>query len=182
MLDYPLRSPRFLLIAVCCIGVSGCGSLSGAGNKAASLISPYKMDVIQGNVVTREQLAILKPGMQRAQVRDVMGSSLLTSVFHADRWDYVFTLKRPGTEPQSRRVTVFFKGDLLDRIEADDLPSEAEFVSTLKSITTTGPLPALEASEEALKKLPVAAKPKQEPVTVPAESVAYPPLEPAAAK
>ena len=182
MLDHPLCSPRFVLAAACCLGLLGCGNLRGAGDKAASVVSPYKMDVIQGNVVTREQLAVLKPGMQRAQVRDVLGSSLLTSVFHVDRWDYVFTLKRPGAEPQSRHVTVYFEGDLLKRIEADDLPSEAEFVSTLKSIAKPGPLPVLEASEEALKKLPAATKPKPDPVAAPAEPVAYPPLEPAAGK
>lgn len=145
----------------------------------AHAVTPYKMDVIQGNVVTREQLAVLKPGMQRIQVRDILGSALLTSVFHADRWDYVFTLKRPGAEPQARRVTVFFKDEVLERMEADELPSESEFVATLKSDAKSGPLPALEASEDVLKKFPSTTKAAPTPSVAPPAPTQYPPLEPA---
>ena len=79
---------------------------------------------MQGNVVTKEQVARVKPGMTREQVRDVLGSPLLTSAFHADRWDYVFTMRRQGTEPQRRSVVACFKGDELERLEAPELPSE----------------------------------------------------------
>ncbi len=170
---------RFPLLALACVCLVGCGSLSGASDKVAGAVKPYKMDVIQGNVVTREQLAVLRPGMPRTQVRDVLGTPLLASVFHEDRWDYVFTLKRPGAEPQSRKVTVFFKDDLLERVEADELPSEAEFVATLKSKPVDGPLPALEASADRLQKFPVEPKPAAPPVATPAPAVSYPPLEPA---
>lgn len=179
MLDSHRRSVRVHLIALVFVGLAGCASLNGASDKVASAVKPYKMDVIQGNVVTREQLAVLKIGMPRAQVRDVLGSSLLISVFHEDRWDYIFTLKSPGAEPQSRKVTVFFKEDALERIEADELPSESEFVSTLKSQPKSGPLPALQATEENLKKFPPAAKPDTVPSAAPAAPVSYPPLEPA---
>jgi outer membrane protein assembly factor BamE len=101
------------------------------------------------------------------------------SVFHADRWDYVFTLKRQGAEPQSRRVTVFFKNDVLERVEADELPSEAEFVATLKSEPKPGPLPALEAPKEKLQEFP-AAPPKPAAPATAAPAANYPPLEPKA--
>jgi outer membrane protein assembly factor BamE len=117
--------------------------------------------------------------MPRAVVRDVLGTPLLSSVFHADRWDYVFTLQRQGAAPQSRKVTLFFKGDTLDRIEADELPSEAEFVSTLKSSSQRGALPALEASEESLRKFPPASQPESRPLPASAPPANYPPLEPA---
>lgn len=173
------RAACFQLLALTCVGLAGCSSLGGTGDRVASAVKPYKMDVIQGNVVTREQLAVLKPGMQRVQVRDVLGTPLLTSVFHEDRWDYVFTLQRPGAEPQSRRVTAFFKDDVLERVEADELPSESEFVATLKSKPVEGPLPALEASGERLQKFPVETPPAPAPVAPPAAAVNYPPLEPA---
>ncbi|MEY3124396.1 MAG: hypothetical protein RLZZ573_916 [Pseudomonadota bacterium] len=178
MPDLHLRSSRLSLVVLCCLGFAGCGSLNGVAGKTATLVSPYKMDIIQGNVVTREQLAVLKPGMQRNQVRDILGSALLTSVFHADRWDYVFTLARPGSASQTRRVTVFFAGDVLERIEADELPSEAEFVSTLKSEAKPGPLPVMEASEAALKKLPAPTPPAPAPAAPPDAPKSYPPLEP----
>ena len=180
MPDFHRRNVRVFLTALVLLGLTGCGSLNRAGGKVASAVKPYKVDVIQGNVVTREQLAVLKIGMQRTQVRDVLGSSLLVSVFHENRWDYVFTLKRPDAPPQARKVTVFFKDDLLERIEADELPSEAEFVATLKSQAKSGPLPALQASDAALKKFPAANKAGPVSATVPAAPASYPPLEPAA--
>jgi outer membrane protein assembly factor BamE len=180
MSDLRRSSIRLGLVALTLVGLAACGSLKGASGKVADAVAPYKIDVVQGNVVTREQLAILQTGMPRMQVRDVLGTSLLASVFHADRWDYVFTLKRQGGEPQSRRVTVFFKNDLLERIEADELPSESEFVSTLKSpVQPSGTPPALEASAESLKKYPVPAKPAPAPVPAGTAPASYPPLEPA---
>ena len=167
-----------LWAALACWGIVGCSSVPST-SKAIDAVSPYKIDLVQGNVVTREQLAYLKTGMNRALVRDVLGTPLLTSVFHAQRWDYVFTLQRQGAEPQSRRVTVFFKDDVIERIEADPLPSEAEFVATLKSTPKKGPLPAMEASPESLKMFPPpAAKPMASQAPLPGTTTNYPPLEP----
>jgi outer membrane protein assembly factor BamE len=144
---------------------------------ACSFLTPYRVPVVQGNVVTREQVAVLRPGMSRIQVRDILGTPLLASVFHGDRWDYVFTLKQQGSEPQARRVTVYFKGDVLDRFEADALPSEAEFVSTLgRPVPARQPL--LEATPEKLQDFPAPA-PKPEPPPLPPLPASYPPLEPA---
>jgi len=179
-----LRSPRFPLLVLALVAMGGCSTLGSTGDtvaKAAQSVRPYKIDIVQGNVVTREQLAVLRPGMPRAMVQDVLGSSLLASVFHANRWDYVFTLKRQGAEPQSRRVTVFFNNDALERIEADELPSEAEFVSTLKSSPNKGPLPTLSAPEDKLQQFPAPADPKAStPPPAAATPSVYPPLEPAA--
>lgn len=146
----------------------------------AGFVSPYKVDVLQGNVVTREQAQALQPGMARDQVRGVLGSPLLTSVFHADRWDYVFTLKRQGQPPQQRRLTVFFKGDAMDRIESDELPSETEFVSSLDARRKAEKVPPLEATEEQLKAFQArnaGSVRAPAPVTPAAPTTAYPPLE-----
>jgi outer membrane protein assembly factor BamE len=115
--------------------------------------------------------------MTRQQVRNILGSALLTSVFHADRWDYVFTLRRQGQADQPRRVTVFFKGEALDRVDADDLPSEAEFVATLSPRKQAPAVPVLEATEEQLSKYPAPA-PKAAPALPPPLPDSYPPLEP----
>jgi outer membrane protein assembly factor BamE len=164
------------------VSLCACSSLQNAGSSVAGVaqrIQPYKIDIVQGNVVTREQLAVLRPGMPRAAVQDVLGTSLLASVFHANRWDYVFTLTRQGAEPQSRRVTVFFNNDVVERIEADELPSEADFVATLKTTPVKGPLPALTASEQALEKFPGPSATNSVAVPAPvAAPTTYPPLEP----
>lgn len=161
------------------VALSACGSVDGASNRLVSMITPYKIDIVQGNFVSREQVEALKLGMSRGQVKNILGTPLLVDVFHADRWDYVFTFKRQGIEPQARNVTVFFNDDTLSRIESDPLPTEAEFVASLDSGRKSGPVPVLEMSPESLKAAakPVQVAPSQaQPVAQPPAS--YPPLEP----
>ncbi len=176
------------LTVLACGVLTACGSMksmtSGLGDSKinpVNWITPYKIEIVQGNFVSKEQVELLKPGMPRVQVREVLGTPLLASVFHADRWDYVFTLKRQNTEPQALRLTVFFKNDVLERFEGDAMPSETEFVSRLDSRRKLGKVPVLELSDEQLK----AAEKKSAPASpVPAApaptappSASYPPLE-----
>lgn len=157
------------------VTLSACGSFDGASSRLVNVVTPYKMDIVQGNFVSREQTAALKEGMSRTQVRDILGTPLLTSIFHADRWDYVFTFKRQGTEPQARRVTVFFKDDVLAKVQADALPSEAEFVASLDSGRKVHKVPVLEMSEDSLKVTAVAKPIEAKPL--PPLPASYPPLE-----
>lgn len=175
MSQYP-RSVSLILLLAMTLGLAACSSLNSASTQVAGLVTPYKMDIVQGNFVSKEQAAAVKPGMSRSQVRDILGTPLLTSLFHADRWDYVFTFKRRGLEPQERKVTVFFKADVLDRLEADALPTEAEFVATLDATRPSGKVPDLEMSPESLSKLP-AVKPKAAAAALPPLPASYPPLE-----
>ena len=176
----PSRSlgPR-LAIAVAAIGaLAGCQSLSSDGG-VVGLLTPYKMEIVQGNVITSEQVAAIRPGMSRAQVRDVLGSPLLTDPFHAGRWDYVFTIRRQGAEPQLRRVVVLFKGEALDSIDTGGpLPGERDFIGSIATYRLSDAAPPLALTEEQIKALPVPPKtPPPEPVP-PAPQRSYPPLEP----
>jgi outer membrane protein assembly factor BamE len=94
-------------------------------------LSPYRPDIQQGNFVSREMVAQLKEGMTQEQVRFVLGTPLLSDMFHADRWDYLFRLKRGDGEVTSSRVTVFFKENRLARFEGGDLPTEAEYLARI---------------------------------------------------
>ena len=174
------RMLRLGLVCAACAATAACG-FGGATQRIASSITPYKVEVVQGNFVSREQVEALRPGMSRQQVRDTLGTPLLASVFHADRWDYVFTLNRQGVQSQARKLTVWFKGDAMERFEGDTMPSEAEFVATLDSKRKSAKVPVLEASEEALGKFSSkpSAQPQPEPAT-PAPVASYPPLEPQA--
>lgn len=176
MSDLQSRSAHLILLIAASASLVACGSLNGTSTRLASVVTPYKMDIVQGNFVSKEQAEAVKPGMSRDQVRNILGTPLLTSVFHADRWDYVFTFKRQGLEPQARKVTVFFKGDVLERLEADTLPTEAEFVASLDSGRNTAKVPVLEMSEESLKQLPASVK-AVEPTPLPPLPAGYPPLE-----
>jgi outer membrane protein assembly factor BamE len=153
------------LLAAFALG--GCSSF----NEPASLkgfiafIAPYKPDVIQGNVVTTEQMALVKPGMSRAQVREVLGSPLITDPFHADRWDYVFTLRRQ---------------DAVLKIDAPELPSEDQFVASIsrKKLPTSTPKLELTDAERAALPLPaVVAAPAASAVVLAGATRSYPPLE-----
>ncbi len=160
--------------------LAGCQSLQSS-DSFLGVITPYKVEVVQGNVVTQEQAAAIKPGMSRAQVRDILGSPLLTDPFHKDRWDYVFTIRRQGAEPQHRKIVVLFEGETLKSIDTGgDLPAEREFVASIDTFKTSRNAPPLELSEEQVKALPVPAKPAAPESAAPAKAPAraYPPLEP----
>jgi outer membrane protein assembly factor BamE len=158
---------------------SGCASMHTDGN-FLGILQPYRIDIVQGNVLTKDQIERVRPGMSRLQVRDVLGSPLLTDLFHADRWDYVFTIRRPGVEPVRRAVVVIFEGDRLLRVDAPDLPTEREFVAQIGRPPSGRELPVLELTEEQRKALPVPAKlaPDAAPESIPGPARNYPPLEP----
>jgi outer membrane protein assembly factor BamE len=177
--------PAGLIISVCSV-LTACSSTPDAGKSSLSpttWITPFRADVIQGNFLSSEQVAMLRPGMSRAEVRTVLGTPLVTSVFHADRWDYVFTLKRQGTPDQSFRYAVHFKGETLERFEGDSMPTEAEFIVKLDKRRNIGKVPSLEATpaqlEAARTKAPAAAAVNAAaPAAAPSPVVAsYPPLE-----
>lgn len=171
--------PAGLIISVCTL-LTACSSTT---EMAARVITPFRADVVQGNFLSSEQVAMLRPGMSRAEVRNVLGTPLVTSVFHADRWDYVFTLKRQGTPDQSFRYAVHFKGEALDRFEGDSMPTEAEFIVKLDKRRNIGKVPALEATpaqlEAASTKAPAATAASAALPATPAQApvASYPPLE-----
>lgn len=102
---------RTLAPLLLCLTLSGC------------LIRPYKMDIQQGNYIEQVQLAKLKPGMTRSQVRYVLGTPLVADPFHPDRWDYLYVERKKGRLRDYRRLTVYFDGDKLVRA-LTDLPAE----------------------------------------------------------
>ena len=171
------RTPVILSLAASLAMLGACSSFDGASTRIAGIVTPYRMDLVQGNFVAKEQVEVVKPGMTRSQVREILGTPLLTSVFHADRWDYVFTFKRQGTAPQQRKLTVFFKGDTLERLDSDPLPTETEFVAALDSGRQARPVPPLEMTEAQLKAAPPVAK-AAVAVPLPPLPASYPPLEP----
>jgi len=164
--------------------VAACGSFNEASRKFADSITPYKVEVVQGNVITKEQVDALQKGMSRQQVRDLLGTPLLTSVFHSNRWDYVFTIKRKGVPEQERRFTVFFDDTGLERYEGDEMPSEQEFVASVTTSIKNPKVPRLEATPEELAKYqkdeakPADAEPAPASNTSNATAPdSYPPLE-----
>ncbi|HEX7889132.1 MAG TPA: outer membrane protein assembly factor BamE [Ramlibacter sp.] len=176
----PPRAPRLGLVAAAFAILAGCSAVDGASRRITDAITPYKVEVVQGNHVSKEQVEALQKGMSPEQVRQILGTPLVTSLFHGERWDYVFTLKRQGVDQQRRQLTVFFKDGSMDRVEGDPMPSEADFVSTLDNRRKGGKIPKLEATEEELRRFnankPAAAAAPQPAASAPV-SASYPPLE-----
>ncbi len=175
------RATAALAVALAAL-LAGCQSLQSSDN-LLGFITPYRIEVVQGNVVTSEQAAQVRPGMSRTQVRDVLGSPLLTDVFHGDRWDYVFTIRRQGAEPQQRRIVVLFDGEAMKSIDTGgDLPAERDFVASIDTFKTSRNAPPLELTDAQIKSLPAPPKPAPTAADTAAAPAGptrtYPPLEP----
>lgn len=99
-----------------------------------SLLTPYRIDVRQGNHVTQEMVAQLKPGQSRDQVRFILGTPLVADPFHAERWDYVYRFQPGHGEAQQRRITVFFSDDKLSRIAGDVMSKETSITQGVVEI------------------------------------------------
>ena len=98
--------------------------MSAVTGWAPTFLGPYRPDVHQGNIITQEMVDQLRQGMSREQVRFMLGTPLLTSEFHKDRWDYPYYLNPLKGQVQIRRLTVPFKDNKLERFFADEMPSE----------------------------------------------------------
>jgi outer membrane protein assembly factor BamE len=165
-------------LSVAAVALSGCGAFNKKDGYAG-LFTPYKVEVVQGNVVTQEQVAQVTVGMTRAQVRDILGSPLLADVFHASRWDYVFTIRRQGTEAQRRSIVALFDGDVLKSIDTGgDLPAEEAFVASIDSNKPAGKTAPLEMSAAQLQAMKAPPKPAAVDLPVATPGRVYPPLEP----
>lgn len=116
----PLAPPAKLLsgsLLTAALSLAGCGFLNFPG--------VYRIDIEQGNLVTREMIDQLQPGMSRRQVRFIMGSPLIEDSFHPDRWDYPYVIRNGERIIREATVTVHFDGDRLQRVSGDYLPAWA---------------------------------------------------------
>jgi outer membrane protein assembly factor BamE len=142
------------------------------------ITGPNVIETVLGEKISQEDLGDVW-AFVFLQVKEVLGTPLVTSVFHDERWDYVFTIRRQGVPPQSFSLSVWFKGDALDRVTGDELPSEVEFVTKLVVKKSGLKVPELEAKEEDLRKYPAPVR-KSETAATPATPLpaTYPPVEP----
>jgi outer membrane protein assembly factor BamE len=166
-----LRTPLLAGLVCAALAVSGCAGRSVLGEKPAAtkqggaavepasgaqtstvtplqkflwVFSPYRPVIQQGNFISEEMLAQLKVGMSREQVRFILGTPLLTDIFHAERWDYPFRLAKGNGELTTSRVVVFFKDGKVERFEGGNLPTEKEYIARI-----AGPAPALKSAAPA---------------------------------
>lgn len=164
---FSLRAPLVATLAGAVLCLSGCSMFGGAKDpvvpvsaspdagaqtvqasklqKVLWIFSPYRPDIQQGNFISQEMLTQLKVGQTREQVKFLLGTPLLTDIFHADRWDFPFYLARGNGELTSSRVTVYFKDNKVEKFDGGNLPTEKEYIARIAG-------PSKVAAKEAPKK------------------------------
>jgi outer membrane protein assembly factor BamE len=87
-------------------------SAVGACSWVPRPFTEYKIDIQQGNVLTQDMVAQLRPGLSKDQVRFILGTPVLMDMFHANRWDYIYRLQKGSTgEVEMRKFSTFFDDD-----------------------------------------------------------------------
>jgi len=103
-----LRMSRLFAALACAVVLAGC---------------PYRIEVQQGNFVSQDMVDQLKEGMSKDQVRQIMGTPLLADIFHADRWDYIYSRAGTDGKQEKRKLAVFFADGKLTRVDGEAAPA-----------------------------------------------------------
>ena len=106
------RTLLFASLAVLCLIITGC-------------FSSYRVEIQQGNVISAEQIEKLIPGTPRDEVRFILGTPLIEDPFHAQRWDYFYSLDpAKGEKVTQYRLSIWFEDEKIARtlVEGAGLP------------------------------------------------------------
>ena len=137
-----------ILAAMAALLLASCGS----PRLSALDVSPYRMEIQQGNFISQEAVSQLKLGMSKDQVRFVLGTPLITDSFHADRWDYVFRRQKSNSKELERhKLAVFFEDGKLVRMDSDVMPASGADPAAIKTPELVAPPPAAKAQAPAAK-------------------------------
>ena len=103
------------LLATQIIFLAGCSSLKYP--------NVHKLTILQGNILNQDMIDQLRPGLSRSQVRYILGTPLIANTFDQSRWDYYYSVKRPGRDELRERISIYFADDKLSYFTGDYLPS-----------------------------------------------------------
>ncbi|MDQ2915822.1 MAG: outer membrane protein assembly factor BamE [Pseudomonadota bacterium] len=135
---------RVAPLALASFAMTGCATLDRHAPSWRSL-GVYKIDVNQGNYLSQDVIDKLKAGMTPQQVKQLLGTPLITSPFRADRWDYVYEFIRQGQVVEHRNFTVYFAEGKVARWEGDQMP---ETVVELNQSASAKALPVSATGEK----------------------------------
>jgi outer membrane protein assembly factor BamE len=129
---------RVVPLALAAVLLAACATFDRYAPSWRSL-GVYKIDINQGNYLSQDAVDKLKVGMTQPQVKQLLGTPLVTSPFRADRWDYVYEYTRQGQVVEHRNFTVYFAEGKVTRWEGDKMP---ETVVDLNRSASAKALPA----------------------------------------
>jgi outer membrane protein assembly factor BamE len=110
---------RLLATTLLALALGGCGLV-------------YTIDIQQGNYVTEDLIAKLKPGMTKSEVRQLLGTPLLIDTFHQNRWDYYFSSVKGGKAEPPSRLSVYFENDKVKIFGGEGRPAALAPVGSTK--------------------------------------------------
>lgn len=115
---------RLLIISVSAL-------LASCSNFTAYLptFTPHKIEIRQGNLITQDMRDRIKIGMTQTQVKAALGAPLVSDIYHAKRWDYLYRLEQQGKVVENQRLTLYFEQGVLARID-DATPLKSSAVPT----------------------------------------------------
>ena len=122
---------KFTLIPFLFCLICGCSRGYDGGFNAPLL---HKIDIQQGNVINQEMLNKLAPGMNKKQVKYIMGTPVIIDPFHNERWEYIYSLQKGGKVREQRHITLHFENGKLAHISGDievsNIPRRKEEIVT----------------------------------------------------
>ncbi len=133
-----MSKPFFYLSLLAGLSLTSCSTVLG------HLPGVYTLEIQQGNIVEQAMIDQLRPGMNKRQVLYIMGSPMLTDVFHRDRWDYVYYDKSDDEEKVQKKLSLFFDNEQLVGVQGDMRPSAKPVIKTSGETTVDVPKRNLE--------------------------------------
>ena len=108
MYNFRRNFQRMALMSALTLSVTACMNI------------PYRAPIQQGNIIEAERATMIREGMSKVQVADVAGSPVVSSLFHQDRWDYIYRLDQRGKPIQQKRVSIWFSNGIVTKVEHSD--------------------------------------------------------------
>lgn len=139
---------RNILLVFILICLPGCAT---EGDR--KLPGVYRPDIQQGNVIDQDMVDKLKPGMDKNQVRFIMGTPVIVDPFHTDRWEYVYTFSEKGGRRQQRHITIFFKDEKLAYVKGDVVAVERTLTDDGEHVSKTVDVPLKDKKDGLFSKI-----------------------------
>jgi len=107
--NYQMR----ILIVTISVLLASCSNFSNY----LPTFTPHKIEIRQGNLITQDMRDKIKVGMTQTQIKAALGAPLITDMYHANRWDYLYRLDTKGSTVESQRLTLYFENGKLAHID-----------------------------------------------------------------